>query len=187
MRPTITGALRLAIALTAALSAGCAYFAPTPTLMPGSAQAQVTDDLPIPQGFELVRDRSWTHERSAYRRLRVTYRREDYLSKERVVEFVKTNFPKHGWQVKFVFGLETPQLLLHKGGEECRLTITEDFGDAFTEYLVEVEPRTTPDGALVASEPAGPTPTIPASFPAVTVSETNETESEIAPVTTDTK
>jgi hypothetical protein len=177
MRPT----LRLAVVVAAALSAGCAYFAPTPTLMPGSAKEQVTNDLPVPQGFELVRDRTWRHERSAYRRLRLTYKRNDYLAKERVVEFVQTNFPKHGWKVKFVYGLETPQLLLHKNGEECRLTILEDFGDAFTEFTIEVEPRLTPDGGLVASEPriAVPPP-IPASFPSV--SEMNPAASDTAPV-----
>ncbi len=160
-----TAPTRLALTLLAALAGapGCAYFAPTPTLMPGTAE--VGDDLPVPQGFELARDRTWRHERSAYRRLRLTYTRQDYLSKERVVEFIRTNYPKHGWEVKFVYGLEAPKLILHKGSEECRVTVTEDFGDAFTEFLVEVEPRQTPDGALVANEApvqaTTPIPTIP--------------------------
>lgn len=151
MRTHRTAPTRLAFALLAALGApGCAYFAPTPTLMPGTAE--IGDDLPVPQGFELARDRTWRHERSAYRRLRLTYHREDYLSKERVVDFIRTNYPKHGWEVKFVYGLEAPKLILHKGSEECRITVIEDFGDAFTEFVLEVEPRQTPDGALVANE-----------------------------------
>ncbi len=172
MRTTRTAPTRLALALLAALAGapGCAYFAPTPTLMPGTAE--VGDDLPVPQGFELARDRTWRHERSAYRRLRLTYHRDDYLSKERVVEFIRTNYPKNGWEVKFVYGLEAPKLILHKGGEECRITITEDFGDAFTEFLVEVEPRQTPDGALVANEvPIQATTPIPT--PPETKPETN--------------
>lgn len=165
MRTTRTAPTRLALALLAALAGapGCAYFAPKPTLMPGTPE--VGADLPVPQGFELARDRTWRHERSAYRRLRLTYTREDYLSKERVVEFIRTHYPKHGWEVKFVYGLETPKLILHKGGEECRITVTEDFGDAVTEFVVEVEPRLTPDGALVANEVAveatAPIPILP--------------------------
>jgi len=171
--------IRLTLALAAALGAtttlgGCAYFAPTPTLMPGIAAAQINDDLPVPQGFELARDRTWRHERSAYRRLRLTYHREEYLSKERVVEFIRTQFPRSGWEVKFVYGLETPQLILHKGSEECRVTVTEDFGDAFTEFLIEVEPRTTPDGALVANQPSVPSG-------AETTTETNPASADIAP------
>lgn len=174
--------VRLTLALAAALGTsmlgGCAYFAPTPTLMPGIATAQINDDLPVPQGFELARDRTWRHERSAYRRLRLTYHRGEYLSKERVVEFIRAQFPRHGWEVKFVYGLETPQLILHKGAEECRVTVTEDFGDAFTEFLVEVEPRATPDGALVATDP---------SFPSTpeTAAETNPASSGVAPTTTE--
>lgn len=174
--------VRLTLALAAALGAstlgGCAYFAPTPTLMPGIAEAQINDDLPVPQGFELVRDKTWRHERSAYRRLRLTYHREKYLSKERVVEFIRAQFPLRGWEVKFVYGLETPQLILHKGSEECRVTISEDFGDAFTEFMVEVEPRTTPDGALVATDPSFPSTT-------GTAAETNPATGDIAPTTTE--
>lgn len=168
MRTTWTLALLAALAF----APGCAYFAPTPTLMPG--QAEIGDDLPVPMGFELARDRTWRHERSAYRRLRVTYQRADYLSKERVVEFIRTNYPRQGWEVKFVYGLEAPKLILHKGSEECRITVSEDFGDAFTEFVVEVEPRQTPEGALVANDletrATTPVPTLP---PAETKAETN--------------
>lgn len=175
---------RLTLALAAALGAstlgGCAYFEPTPTLMPTIAAAQVNTDLPVPQGFELDRDRTWRHERSDYRRLRLTYHRPDYLSKERVVEFIRTQFPRQGWEVKFVYGLETPQLILHKGAEECRVTVTEDFGDAFTEFLVEVEPRTTPDGAIVATDPSS---SLNPSTSEATA-ETNPSTSSVAPTTT---
>ncbi|MCO5169657.1 MAG: hypothetical protein M9894_25240 [Planctomycetes bacterium] len=185
MRPTDRPVpSRLAAALLAAVCGaplgGCAYFTPTPTLMPERAEAQVNADLPVPQGFELARDRTWRHERSAYRRLRLTYARQDYLSKERVVEFIKTNYPRQGWEVKFVYGLEEPRLILHKGIEECRVTVTEHGGTApFTEFVVEVEPRQTPDGALVAGEQKQATTSIPAA-------PTRETNTSTSPFPPDT-
>jgi hypothetical protein len=175
---------RLALCILAASTGGCAYFAPKPTLMPEtSADARVDEDLPTPEGFELVRDATWRHVRTDYRRLRLTYRREDYLSTERVVEFFRTQWPRSGWQVKFVYGLETKRLILHKGSEEARIDISEDFGDAKTEFVIEVEPRTTPDGALVAADPATTIPTTPPA--AVPAAETVEPARETTDPTTE--
>lgn len=169
--------LRLALSAVALASGGCAYFAPKPTLMPEtSAEQRVDDDLPTPDGFELVRDQTWRHVRTDYRRLRLTYRRLDYLSTERVVEFFQSQWPRAGWQVKFVTGLETKRLILHKGSEEARIEVTEDFGDARTDFVIEVEPRTTPDGALVAADPGTTIPTETPSAPATeTVAPSPET------------
>lgn len=177
---------RLAAALLAAVCGaplgGCAYFTPTPTLMPERAEAQVNADLPVPQGFELARDRTWRHERSAYRRLKLTYARQDYLSKDRVVEFIRTNYPRQGWEVKFVYGLEEPRLILHKGIEECRVTVIEQGGTApYTEFVLEVEPRQTPDGALVAGEQKQATTTIPT----VPTRETNHAPNPFPPEPTE--
>jgi hypothetical protein len=122
-----------------------------PPLDPAPATAQVDRDLPVPDGFELVRDASYRHERSSFRRLLLTYRRKEYLAKENVVDFIKARYPREGWEVTFVYGLETPHIVLTKGDEEVRATVSEDFGDTFTQVVFEVEPRQTPDGSLVAS------------------------------------
>ncbi len=140
--------LLLGLALLSA--AGCARFQPTPTLMAANEADQVQRDLPVPEGFELDRDATLRHERSAYRRLHLVYRRDGYLSQERVSEFVRNVYPKVGWEVRFVYGLEPAHVVLHKGHEECRVAIREDSGDGSTELVLDIEPRQTPDGALVA-------------------------------------
>jgi hypothetical protein len=131
---------------------GCAYFQHNPVLDPISKTEFVNNDLPVPEKFELDRKASWRHERSTYRRLKLVYRREGYLSEERVAEFVKTAFPTHGWETVFQYGLENYKFVFAKGAEECRVEILEDFGDRFTEFHVIVEPRTTPDGDMVGRE-----------------------------------
>lgn len=134
----------------ALLGQGCAYFEETPTLAPAQGEVVLNRDLPVPEGFELREDATLRHERTSFRRMRLAYRRPDYLSQERVLEFVKTAYPAQGWEVEFVTGIETAQVILIKGSEECRITVFEDFGDAFTDMVVEVEPRQTPRGGMVA-------------------------------------
>jgi hypothetical protein len=137
------------LAFVTFMGGGCAYFTPTPTLMPATGEAVVNRDLPVPEEFVLIQDETFRHERSAYRRLRLTYRRPDYLSQERVLEFVKQAYPGAGWKTEFVHGLEVAEVIFTKATEECRVTVQED-SDGFTQMVVEVEPRQTPSGGLVA-------------------------------------
>lgn len=146
MTRTIMQTTLLALCLS---GSGCAYFQHNPVLDPVSKAEYVNGDLPAPEKFELDRQASWRHERSTYRRLKLVYRREGYLSEERVAEFIKTAFPAHGWDLVFQYGLEGYKFVFNKGAEECRIEIFEDFGDRFTEYHVEVEPRMTTEGDMV--------------------------------------
>lgn len=173
-RPATLSALALA-GLTSLGGGGCAYFSDTPVLAPATGEVVLTQDVPVPEGFELREDDTLRHERTAYRRLRLSYRRPDYLSQERVLEFVRQVYPAHGWKVEFVTGLETAKVILTKGSEECRVTVSEDFGDAFTDMLVEVEPRTTPQGGLVAR--SGWTATADEALPAPPAASTASTAS----------
>lgn len=150
MRRPRTALPTLIFAGLAVFGQGCAYFQDTPTLAPAQGEVVLNQDLPVPEGFELREDATLRHERTSFRRMRLAYRRPDYLSQERVLEFVKTAYPAKGWEVEFVTGIETAQVVLIKGSEECRITVFEDFGDAFTDMVVEVEPRQTPRGGMVA-------------------------------------
>ena len=128
---------------------GCAYFQTNPPLEPAPAEARVTADLPVPEGFQLDRNSSYRHERSTYRRLKLVYRAEEYLGEERTRQFCEKAFIEAGWNIAFIYGLETTKMILARGAEECRILIWEDFGDRFTQLEVEVEPRQTPEGDLV--------------------------------------
>ncbi|MDC3378926.1 hypothetical protein OAX78_01420 [Planctomycetota bacterium] len=144
------------LTLLAALSfgsTGCAYFTPTPQLMAENADVQVETDLPVPQGFVLDPGQSMTHERSSFRRMHLVYKRDAYLGQERVSEFVRQFYPEAGWQLDFVYGLETYKLILTRDSEECSIEVAEDFGDAFTTMTITLEPRRTPEGGYVARNP----------------------------------
>jgi hypothetical protein len=143
----ILGALALA-------SPGCAYFASYPVLQSASPDEFVSVDLPVPEGFEIASQDSWRHERSTYRRYKLIYQREDYLRHERVQEFVHAAYTRAGWDLEFQYGFEEVKLLFTKGSEECLVSIKEDFGDRSTQFVVEVQPRTTPDGGLVGRDDA---------------------------------
>lgn len=134
-------------------SSGCAYFKPNHRLISKAQEEQVDTDLPVPQGFELDPSRSYRHQRSTYRRFQLVYRAEEYLGEDRVRDFLRDFFPRAGWETAFVYGLETSKFVFFKGPEECRVEVSEDFGDRFTEISIVVEPRKTPDGELVAREP----------------------------------
>lgn len=131
---------------------GCAYFRSTPKLVSQSSDQQIDTDLPVPLGFELDRKQSFKHKRNDFRRFHLVYRQLGYLGADRVVEYLKNAYPAAGWTTSFVYGLETTKMLFTKGSEECRVEVVEDFGDAFTEFKVELEARRTPDGGLVARE-----------------------------------
>lgn len=152
----------LVLAAAVGLSgSGCAYFADYQALPPAERQTYVNADLPVPAGFVLDRGASLRHERSSYRKLRLVFRRQEYLSEERTAEFVKNAFQQEGWELDFQYGLEEIKFIFHKGPEECRVAVKEDFGDRLTELFVEVEPRTTPDGAAVARAEWGTDPSQP--------------------------
>lgn len=141
------------LVLAAALGmsgSGCAYFAEYPELPPAERASFVNPDLPVPVGFTFDRGGSLRHERSSYRKLRLVFRREEYLSEERTAEFVKNAFTQEGWKLDFQYGLEAINFIFTKGPEECRIQVHEDFSDRLTEMVVEVDPRTTPDGGAVA-------------------------------------
>jgi hypothetical protein len=142
----------MTLALLAALlqsAPGCAYFAHNPKLVSQSQEHLVNADLPVPAGFAIDTSKSASHERSGYRRLTLVYRNLEYLSEERTREFVQETYASAGWTLDFVYGFETSKFVFHKGAEECRVEIFENFGDRYTEIHVEVEPRKTPDGGLV--------------------------------------
>jgi len=191
MRRPRTTLPALAFAGLAVFGQGCAYFQETPTLAPAQGEVVLNQDLPVPEGFELREDATLRHERTSFRRMRLAYRRPDYLSQERVLEFVKTAYTAQGWEVEFVTGIETAQVVLIKGSEECRITVFEDFGDAYTDMVVEVEPRQTPRGGMVArSTWKGGDAAIPDAPPASSIaapsSDTNgETDPSIALEPTD--
>ncbi len=133
-----------------ALASGCAYFTPTPPLQPEPVERLEAADLPVPEKFALDRAKSHRHERSAYRQLKLTYRRDEYLGQERAQEFFLRHLPAQGWETVFVYGLDQRKLLFFKGDEECHVRIHEDFGDRFTQIVMEIQPRETPEGDLVA-------------------------------------
>lgn len=132
------------------LSSGCAYFTPTPPLQPEPPERSIAADLPVPEKFVLDRGKSRRHERSAFRQLALTYRRAEYLGAERAQEFFLRHLPAQGWKTAFVYGMKERKILLTKGAEECSVRIRENFGDRFTEVVIEVQPRETPEGELVA-------------------------------------
>ena len=129
---------------------GCAYFRSNPKLVSQSKVEQADTDLPIPLGFTMDTSDSFRHKRSDFRRFRLVYRQEGYLGYDRVVEFMKEQYPAAGWVMQFMYGLETTKFIFNKGADECRVEVIEDFGDAFVEFRVEVEARKTPSGDLVA-------------------------------------
>jgi hypothetical protein len=142
----------MTLALLAALlqsAPGCAYFAHNPKLVSQSKAQLVDSDLPVPSGFAIDTSQSARHERGNYRRFMLVYRNLEYLSEARVREFVQESYPAAGWALDFVYGLDTSKFVFHKGGDECRVEIFENFGDRFTEIHIEVEPRKTTDGSLV--------------------------------------
>ncbi len=139
---------------------GCAYFRSDPKLVSQSSAEQVDNDLPIPIGFTMDTSYSFRHKRADFRRFRLVYRQEGYLGYERVVEFMREAYPAAGWATQFMYGLETTKFIFNKGADECRIEVFEDFGDAFTQFTVEVEARKTPTGELVAR---GASTTVPAS------------------------
>ncbi len=128
---------------------GCAYFRSTPKLVSQSADKQIDTDLPVPLGFELDRKQSFKHQRNGFRRFHLVYRQLDYLGADRLVQFLKNAYTAAGWTTSFVYGLETTKILFTKGSEECRVEVMEDFGDATTEFKIELEARRTPNGSLV--------------------------------------
>lgn len=136
-------------------SGGCAYFSATPPLNAGSPEEQVAADVPAPEGFKLDRSGSHKHERDGYRRYDLTYRQNEYLSEERVREFVKKAYVAAGWKIRFLWGLEDSRFILTRGPEECEVHIFEDFGDRFTQMDVSVRPRETPDGMVVSRKSIG--------------------------------
>ncbi|MEZ6187355.1 MAG: hypothetical protein R3F62_20380 [Planctomycetota bacterium] len=138
------------ITFVGALFTGCAYFQDNPPLTPEAKGKLVNDDVPAPMEFTLNRTTSWRHNRSAYRKLHLVYERHEYLGEDQVAEFVEQAFPGQGWEVAFKYGLETQKFVLYKEDEECRVEITEDFGDRFTRMVIDVEPRVTPRGKTVA-------------------------------------
>jgi len=144
--------LLLVIALGLLGTTGCAYLRYKPPLEAQESTAYVNDDLPIPVGFELDKHASWRHERSTYRRFKLVYRAQDYYSAERAAEFIRARYPAAGWETTFVTGVEETHFVFEKGPEECRVDVRQDFGDCFTEFVVTVEPRRTPEGEMVARE-----------------------------------
>ena len=136
-------------------SGGCAYFSATPPLNTGPPSEQVATDVPAPEGFKLDRSGSHKHERDGYRRYELTYRQNEYLSEERVREFVKKAYTAAGWKIRFMWGLEDSHFILTRGPEECEVHVFEDFGDRFTQMDVKVQPRETPDGMVVSRKSIG--------------------------------
>lgn len=136
-------------------SGGCAYFSATPPLNEGNPDQQVAKDVPAPEGFIMDRAGSHKHERDGYRRFDLTYRRTEYLSEDRVREFVKKAYTAAGWKIRFMWGLEDTHLILTRGPEECEIHAFEDFGDRYTQMDVNVRPRETPDGMVVSSKSIG--------------------------------
>lgn len=162
----------MTLALLAALlqsAPGCAYFAHNPKLISQSKEHLVDTDLPVPAGFAIDHSQSARHERSNYRRFMLVYRNLEYLSEARVREFVREAYPAAGWTLDFVYGFETSKFVFHKGADECRVQVFENFGDRFTEIHIEVEPRKTPDGGLVGRRVSATADTnVPASVKAST-------------------
>lgn len=142
--------LATALGLSSLAGTGCAYFAEYPELPPAERASFVNPDLPVPTGFALDRGSSLRHERSSYRKLRLLFQREEYINDDRVVEFVKNAYQQEGWKLDFQYGLEQVKFIFHKGAEECRVEVLEDMSDRMTQFVVEVEPWTTPDGGAVA-------------------------------------
>lgn len=140
----------LLITFVATLFTGCAYFADNPPLKPEAEGKLVNADVPAPMEFTLNRAASWRHNRSAYRKLHLVYERHEYLGQDEVATFVEEVFPESGWEVAFKYGLDTQKYVLYKDDEECRVEVTEDFGDRFTKVVIDVEPRVTPRGKTVA-------------------------------------
>src|SRR5258706_14435427 len=101
MKPTTLATLVLVLGL-GLVAPGCA--APPPTLLTQNEQTWVNRDLPVPEGFALDEGRTWRHERSRFRRLRLVYTRADYLGRARVAEFVRDQVPAQGWTVTVVCG-----------------------------------------------------------------------------------
>lgn len=149
MRPTL---MRLILPLALCFGSGCAYFAATPPLDLADAEVHATQDVPVPQGFVMDKSASHKHERDGFRRYQLVYRRTEYLSEERVREFVQQTYTRAGWKLRFLWGLEESNFLFVRGAEECEVRVSEDFGDRFTTLQVWVRPRETPDGSLVAAK-----------------------------------
>ena len=136
------GALLL---LSLTLSAGCAYVQSNPPLKTSEAKVSVAKDLPIPEGFKIDLDNSLRHERSSYRRLKLVYRRAEYLSEKQVRAYIKKAYAEAGWELAFVYGMHDTQMIFTRGPEECRVRVFEDFGDRYTEIQIEVEPSASSD------------------------------------------
>lgn len=144
--------MRLILPLALCFGSGCAYFAATPPLDIADAEVHATKDVPVPQGFVMDKSASHRHQRDGFRRYELVYRRTEYLSEQRVREFVQQTYTRAGWKLRFLWGLEESNFLFVRGAEECEVRVSEDFGDRFTTLHVRVRPRETPDGSLVASK-----------------------------------
>lgn len=144
----------LMVALTLTTSTGCVLLRPTsPLKVTAAAEATAAPDLPIPEGFVLDMKTSRRHTRDGYRELDLTYRRAEYISEERVVEFFLKQMPKNGWATEFVYGLDEQKIDFTRGEEEATVVIDERLGDRLTEFRIQVGPRRTTDGQFVATRP----------------------------------
>jgi hypothetical protein len=107
-------------------------------------------DVPIPLGYKIDYGQSRRYQWGHFRKVSMVYRQRYYKGETRDRAFVKREFPKVGWELKFVYGLDAAKFIFHKGNEECRVEVEQDFRHYYTEIRVVIEPRKTPTGAVVA-------------------------------------
>jgi hypothetical protein len=150
-------------------SAGCVPFEPTVysdadgNVVVAPRKVEVTEkkkrviqgkrrykDVPIPRGYGIDYGQSRRYQRSGFRKVSLLYRQSHYAGETRDRAFVKRYYTRAGWKLKFVYGLDASKFIFHKGSEECRVEVKQNLRRHYTEIKIEIEPRRTPSGAMVA-------------------------------------
>jgi len=140
-----------------ATSTGCVLLRPVSPLQPTTApEALAAEDIPVPADFVLDLEESRRHVRDGYRELDLTYRRCEYISEQRVVEFFLQHMPRHGWSTEFVYGLDEQKIDFSREGEECTVVVEQRVGDRLTEFRLTVNPAKTTSGEFVAARSRPP-------------------------------
>ena len=125
---------------------------PKPKKEPIPQGERAFKDVPMPAGYTIDYSQSRQFQRTNYRRVSLLYRHSRYMGETRDRAFVKRFFPRAGWKLRFVYGLDASKFIFHKGNEECRVEVQEHARHRYTEIRIEIEPRKTPSGAMVARD-----------------------------------
>ena len=97
------------------------------------------EDIPVPAGFKLERNRSYSFQNDVTRVGRLAY--EGHSSINHVLAFYQQQMPLHGWQELSYVDYRSSVRYYEKGGQSCILTVEPSKGWHNVRIVLATQPR----------------------------------------------